>query len=199
MRLRLAAATGHAVEGDLGRLAFDHQVRDLVGVLLVPVTLLADAAGKLYAAALLDHVGGLVCCGVKTGLALERDLIAPGEAVGADRLVGLPGGRVGVRVNAADVVAAERLLDLVPVGQRLGLARGAVLGCSLDRYAVIGRRLGRQLHGGQMIGNLRPRQLGDLGPIQRLGLLGRLDVRIGQAARLLPIAPPVEHSPENNR
>ncbi len=67
---------GHGVEEVLGALAAHDAVGDRVGVLLVGIAGLADAAGEADAAPLLDDVGGLVGGGVEIGRAGEGDVVA---------------------------------------------------------------------------------------------------------------------------
>jgi len=73
------------IEQRLGRLALHDEVRNRVGVLLVAIRRLADAALELDAAALLDDVRGLVRRGVEVGRSGERDVIADRDALGAHR------------------------------------------------------------------------------------------------------------------
>lgn len=79
------SAAGVAIEQPLGRLALDHRVGDLVGVLLVSVALFADPARERNAAALLDDVRRLVRGGVEIGRACERDVIAGRIRLGPHR------------------------------------------------------------------------------------------------------------------
>jgi hypothetical protein len=66
-----------AIEQALGAAAGDHLAGDRVGVLLVRIADLADAAPELHrAAALLDDVRGLVGRDLEAGLRLERDVVA---------------------------------------------------------------------------------------------------------------------------
>src|SRR5262245_4156103 len=98
---------------------------------LVGIAELANAAFELYAATLLDHMCRLVRGGVQVRRAGERHVIASGEGLCADR-VG-PGGSalVDVRLDVPDVMAPERLLDLVRVRQARRTARDAVLRCGV--------------------------------------------------------------------
>ena len=81
---------------------------------------------------------------MQVGLAAERDLIAGRVGVGADRPRRGLGLVVGVRAHARDVVAPERLLDLVEVRQRLALPAHAALGLALDVAAELTLALHRQ-------------------------------------------------------
>jgi hypothetical protein len=91
-----------------------HRVIDLVGVQLVPIASRADPALELNAAALLDDVRG----GVEARRAHEGDVITGGERLRPHRLRRLRGRTASVRVDAADIVAAEQPLDRLGVRQR---------------------------------------------------------------------------------
>jgi len=106
--------------------------RDRVGVLLVRIARVAHAVLQLHAAALLHDVRGLVRRGVEAWRAGESDVIADRVGLGADCRARLARGRAGVRADARHVVAAERALDDVQVGQRRGGASDPVHGCSMD-------------------------------------------------------------------
>jgi hypothetical protein len=99
------------VEQGLAGFAAHHRVGDAVGVLLVAVADLADAAAQLHAGLLLQHVRRLVRRGVQRRCAGERDVRAGRECLGAHRARAGRGALVGVRVHAGHVVAAERALD----------------------------------------------------------------------------------------
>jgi len=116
------------IEQRLGRLALHDEVRNRVGVLLVAIADLADAALELDAAALLDDVGSLVCRGVEVGRPGERDVIADRERARAHRRRALGRRAADVGLDRADVVAAERLLDRREVGQG-GRAAGDAVRC----------------------------------------------------------------------
>jgi hypothetical protein len=96
-------------------------------VALVDVAGRADAALEVDAGALLNDVRGLVRGGVEIRRAGERDVVAAREAGGAHVVAGLPGGAVGVRLDAGDVEPAERALDRVEVGQARARAGGPAL------------------------------------------------------------------------
>jgi hypothetical protein len=93
----------------------DHCIGDGVGMALVGVAGLIDAAQQLHAAALLDDMCGLVCGGVKIRRAVERHRVADGERASTERLRGL--GRRGALMSchARDVMPAEAALDRIAV------------------------------------------------------------------------------------
>jgi hypothetical protein len=64
IRGRFADAARNLIEHRLGRLSSDDAIGDRVGVTLVLIAWLIDAALELYPAALLDHVRSLVRCSV---------------------------------------------------------------------------------------------------------------------------------------
>ncbi len=136
-------ARRHLVEQGLGRLAGDDLVGDAVGVTLVAVALGADAAGELDAAGLLDDVGGLVRGGVQIGRLGERDVRAGREGARADGGAGVRRRAADVRPDPGHVVAAERRLDPVAVGQGLGRTGDPVSGRGVDRRRVGAGRRGR--------------------------------------------------------
>src|SRR5262249_52387800 len=115
--LRAAAPAAHRVEQALGRLALYDRVGDRVGVLLVAIAALPDAARERDAGALLHDVRGLVGGGVQVGALAEGDVVAGRVRVGAHRVAGRRGGAALVRLHAGDVVATERHLDRVEVRQ----------------------------------------------------------------------------------
>ena len=198
------ARRGVLAQQRLARLALDDKVGDLVGVALVRIAGLADAALELHAAALLDDVGGLVGGGVEVRLAAERDVVAGGEGVGAHGLGAGRGSLVGVGDDLADVVAAEGALDLIDVGKRPAGAAGAVGRGGVD---VAQGRDGAAVSGaGQLslFGRLAPHRLGRRHSLdgQAAGqgpLSGRhraaLDARIGAPGWTGATAPIVRHGP----
>jgi hypothetical protein len=157
------AAAAVAVEQALGRLALDHGVGDCVGVLLVGISDLADPALQVHAGALLHHVRRLVRRGVEVRRAAERDVIAGGVGLGADRLAGLPGRAADVGLDAADVVTAECGLDAIDVGQFARRLCQAGLGRGVDVVVLRGRlAVGPSLDGGA-VGGLDERVLAGRG------------------------------------
>ena len=108
----------HRVKQPLGGAAGDHRVGDLIRVSLVCVTRLVEPLERHHALALLHDMRGLVCAGMEVGGARERDLVTGRERLGADRVGGGARGATDVGADAADVMAAERRLDLREVRQR---------------------------------------------------------------------------------
>ena len=133
------------IEQRLGRLAGDHAIGDRVGMAFVAIAGLADAALQVNAAALLDDVRRLVRRGVQRWCAVECDVIARRERLGAHRARALAGGAIGVRRDPADVVAPERLLDLREIRQRATGATRAALRRIVDGAATRRGRLGFEL------------------------------------------------------
>jgi len=105
------------IEEILRALALHDAVGDGVGVPLVGIADLADAALQLHAGTLLDDVRGLVRRGVEVGRSGERDVIADRERARAHRRRALGRRAADVGLDRADIVAAERLLDRREVGQ----------------------------------------------------------------------------------
>jgi hypothetical protein len=101
------------------------------------VALLADAALQLHAAPLLHHVRCLVGRGVQVGLRRKADAVAGGEGRGAHRRARLGGATAYVRLDAADIVPTERVLNAVGVrkcGRRiLGAVRCGLVDTGLVR------------------------------------------------------------------
>lgn len=128
-------------------------------MLLVRVTALTDAAFQLHATALLNNVRSLVSGHVEAGRAGERDLVPRRVCLGADRAARGCRSAADVGVDAADVVAAEQLLDGGTVRQRTAAAGDARRCGFLDR-AGVRRRLAvfsrGELHGREIV--RRPRQ-----------------------------------------
>jgi len=128
-------------------------------VLLVRVAALADAALELHAPALLNNVRRFVSRRVEAGRAGERDAVAGRVRLGADRAARRGSRAADVGIDAADVVAAEQLLDRGAVRQRAAGAGDAGRSGFLDR-AGVRRRLAvlarGQLHRREIV--RRPRQ-----------------------------------------
>ena len=136
------------IQQRLGRLAADDRVGDLVGVLLVGVADLADAALAVEvgstAAALLHRVRGFVGAGVHVGRAVEGNVVAGRVRHRADPLGRLARRAAEVGDHAAHVVAAKRRLDTLLVRQRLARVRDARGGDG--GHVGLGRGVGRLLH-----------------------------------------------------
>jgi hypothetical protein len=94
------------------RVTCDHARRDLIGVLLVAVADLANAAVDADPGALLHDVRRLVGGGEQAGLSCERHAVARRERLGAHRARPVGRGAVGVRRDARHVVVAEAALDV---------------------------------------------------------------------------------------
>jgi hypothetical protein len=90
---------------------------------------------QLHAAALLHHVRRLVCRGVQIGAVAERDRIPRRVRLRAQAIARARRGPADERAHVADVVVAERALDLLAVRQRLRRARQA-FGCRLRGVAA---------------------------------------------------------------
>ena len=152
-RHRAAAAGRAGVEERRRRLAANDEIRDRVGVALVGVAGGADAALQRDAAALLDHVRGLVRGGVEIGRGAERDAIADRVRLRADRGRGVGGLRAGVGLDGAHVVArSERALDLIEERQR-GAEAGHAARRGLVDLGVGGLcaiAIAAELHGGHV-------------------------------------------------
>ena len=130
---------GQLVEDRCHGLAADDCISDLIGVLFVRVTCLANAARELHASPLLDHVRGLMRDRVQVGLATKGDVITRRVGDGADMLASRRGFAPDVGADLAQVVRpTKRCLDVVEVGQA---AAGAVYtcGCSvMHRSGILG-------------------------------------------------------------
>jgi len=120
------------IEQRLGALAAHHLVRHGVRVLLVRVAHLADPAGELNPAALLHHVRGLVGRDVQRRSSRERHVVARRERLRAHRLGAGRRGPADVRLDVADVVLAERALDLLEVRELAGWSGDALGGRGVD-------------------------------------------------------------------
>src|SRR5579883_902536 len=103
-------------------LTANHEVRDRVGVALEGVARLTDAAGELHAVSLLDHVRRFVRRGVQVGRAVEGDVLAGRVGVGSERARRRRRAAAEVRLDAADVVPPERLLNRRRIRQWLRAA-----------------------------------------------------------------------------
>jgi hypothetical protein len=115
-RMRAGAgrrAASEAVERRLRRAALHDQRCDLVGVSLVRITGLVDAALQLDTAALLDHVSRLVRDREQVGAAPQDDVVAGGVRICAERAGRLRGLCADVGLDRRDVVPAERALDRI--------------------------------------------------------------------------------------
>ena len=130
------AAVGHGVEQGLGRLAAHDQRGDGVGVLLVGIAAASDAAVEADAAALLDHVGGLVRGLAQIRRGRERHVVPGRVGAGADRAGCLGGRAADVGAHARHVVMAEALLDRLGVRQWSPAAGDAVRGEQVDRERI---------------------------------------------------------------
>jgi hypothetical protein len=121
----IAADGAPAGPSSARRLAAHHGVGDLVGVAFVASPTAPTPPASAHRA-LLHHVRRLVCRRVQVGRAPERDVVASGEC-GRAHAAGSRGGPVvGVRLDAGDVVAPERQLDLVEERQRTAAPRGSL-------------------------------------------------------------------------
>ena len=114
-----------------------------------PLTRIGPQPARNASSALLDDVGGLVRRGVEARGARERDVVAGGVCLCADRGGRIARGSVGVSSDAGDVVLAERTLDDVEVRQRAALAGDAVSRGRVDivRGGSKARGPGLPLHG----------------------------------------------------
>jgi hypothetical protein len=151
-RLPAPGARGTPVERRLGRSTLDDKIGDRVGVLLVRIAFLSDAAEQLHARALLDHVSRLVRRGVEVGRAGKRHRIAGRIGLRPHLARRARRGPADERADAPDVVPAERTLDRVEVWQRAVAPAQAALGHLVDvrrgrrqAWRTIGRAV--QLHG----------------------------------------------------
>jgi hypothetical protein len=106
------------IEQRLGAPTCDDAVGDGISVALIDIAGLADATLEVNTRALLDDVCGLVCRGVKTRRACERDVVAGCERFGAHCFAGISRVLIEVGLHAGDVVEAEQMLDDVDVRQR---------------------------------------------------------------------------------
>jgi hypothetical protein len=135
-RAAALAAGRHLIEQRLGRAPGDHRIGDGVGMALVCIAGLTDAALELDTRALLNHVGRLVGHGVQVGVAAEHDVVAGGVGRSADvaRARCCFGSEMGM--HPRNVVAAERPLDRVGVGQRRTGTCGAARGGSMHHRRI---------------------------------------------------------------
>jgi hypothetical protein len=180
-----AARTDHAVEDGLGRLAGDHRFRDGVGVALVDVAALADAALEGDPGALLHDVGGLVGRGVEIGRAAEGDVATGGVGLSAERGAGRRGLAADVGADVAHVVGAEGPLDLIGEGQGAAGARDAGLRDRVDRGGLVVAALALALHRG----GLEVLAEGIVGGRGAGGDAGRRRRRAGGGAALKALGP----------
>ncbi len=91
-----------------------------VGLLLVLVARPSHAVGKFGAVTLLYHVSRFMRGELHVRLLAESDAVANGIRQGSHASVGLRGGAANRNLRPAYVVAAERPLDAITVGKRLG-------------------------------------------------------------------------------
>ena len=137
-------------------LAAHDAVGDLVCVALVDVAGLADSTLELHARTLLHDVRGLVRRSSQIGRAGKCDMVPGGVRFGPDLGARTRGCAVGVRLDLAHVVRAERALDWVEVRQRRSAAGHAALRGRMDM--VVGSFAGcLALHRG----GVRIRRLGE--------------------------------------
>ncbi|XXR37424.1 hypothetical protein WME90_42000 [Sorangium sp. So ce375] len=142
-----AAATGHLhaglaaapllVQQGLGRLPADDGIGHLVGLPLVAIADLADAAVELDTRLLLHDVRRLVRGEPQVRRPTEGDAIADRERPGAQPRRGAARSAVAARANMTDVVATERLLDRRRVRQGRGRGRHPVTRNAVDRRRAI--------------------------------------------------------------
>jgi hypothetical protein len=105
------------VEQVLCALAGHDTIGYRIGVPLVGIACLADAALQLHAPSLLHHVRCLVCSRAQIRGAGKRDVVAGCERLRA-HCAGAGGSSfIGMRLDAADVMVPERSLDPVAEGE----------------------------------------------------------------------------------
>jgi hypothetical protein len=85
----------------------DHPIGYLIRVLLVRIACFADTTLEVHAPALLHNVRGLVGRGVEIRRRRERNMVAGGECLCADRAGPHGCRRICVRLDISDVVAAK--------------------------------------------------------------------------------------------
>jgi hypothetical protein len=195
---RAVAAADTAGQQIVGRQSLHHAIGHGVGVLLVCVADLADAALQVHPGALLYDVSGLVRGGMHTGWRGERYLIALGVGLRADLGRSRRSRSADVAADSRQVVArAERSLDGLEVGQRARAAGHATIGDLVD--ARRGRRFTATFSGGlavaESLGQRAATDLGDRRASVRLNRAARADLRPvvrGIAAAFSPL-PVVAH------
>jgi len=162
---------GVGIEQPLGGLALHHHRRDLVGVALVRVARLADAALELDTAALLNDVGSLVRRGEQVGALAEHDVVAGRVGVRAHRVGGRARLGPDVGLHRRDVVPAERALDHAVVRQRRARCRDPARRGGVDMVGALGVAGPAALHGsGRLVLDQRALADGRPGVIWRCGL-----------------------------
>jgi hypothetical protein len=98
----LPTSARHLIEQVLGRLAADDPIGHSIGMALVRISLLSDAAGEQYAGALLHYVRRFVRGRVQIGRFAERDLIAGRVRLRSHDFGSLSGSPTNVSLGAAE-------------------------------------------------------------------------------------------------
>jgi hypothetical protein len=120
----------------------DHRIRDCVGMALVGVTRLIDAALQLDAATLLNDVRSFVRCGVQIRRRTKRDGVAERVRRRTELVRGRRRSSAVVGLHARDVMMTEACLDAIEMRQRSTGSGDPATGDLVDVCAIEHRIVG---------------------------------------------------------